>query len=64
MKLAVPVPALGGDTGSASDLYERMKPLAHVVYGGVIKNSGHYIPEEQPAVLAQEIIGFIDKLPS
>jgi pimeloyl-ACP methyl ester carboxylesterase len=62
--LSIPVLALGGDTGSAPDIYERMKPLAHLVYGGVIKNSGHYIPEEQPAALAQEIVCFIDKLPS
>jgi pimeloyl-ACP methyl ester carboxylesterase len=63
VKLAIPVLALGGDAGSAPDIYERMKPLAQLVYGGVIKNSGHYIPEEQPAALAQEIISFIGKLP-
>lgn len=64
VKLTVPVLALGGDAGSAPDIYERMKPLAHVVYGGVIKNCGHYIPEEQPEALALEIIRFIDKLQS
>jgi pimeloyl-ACP methyl ester carboxylesterase len=62
VKLTIPVLALGGDAGSAPDLYDRMKPLANVVYGGVIKNSGHYIPEEQPASLAQEIINFINRL--
>jgi len=54
--------AFGADEGSAPDLYDRMKPLANVVYGGVIENSGHYIPEEQPAALAQKIINFINTL--
>ena len=62
VKLTVPVLALGGDVGSAPDLYDRMKPLANVLYGGLIENSGHYIPEEQPAALVQEIISFINKL--
>ena len=61
-KLIVPVLALGGDAGSAPDLYERMKPFAETVYGGVIKNSGHYVPEEQPTSLAQEIMSFMDNL--
>lgn len=62
IKLTIPVLALGGDMGSAPDLYDRIKPLANEVYGGVIKNSGHYIPEEQPAALAQEIINFMNRL--
>ncbi len=62
IKLAVPILALGGDGGSAPDLYDRMKPLAYTVYGGVIKGSGHYIPEEQPALLAKEMINFINRL--
>lgn len=62
VKLTVPVLALGGDAGSAPDLYDRMKPLANVLYGGLIENSGHYIPEEQPGALVQEIISFINKL--
>jgi len=62
VQLNVPVLALGADEGSAPDLYYRMKPLTKRVYGGVIKNSGHYIPEEQPASLAHEIINFITRL--
>lgn len=61
-KLTVPVLALGGDAGSAPDLYDRMQPLTNILYGGVIKNCGHYIPEEQPDVLTREIIHFINKL--
>lgn len=58
-KIGVPVLALGGDAGSAPDLYERMKPLGTDVKGGVIANSGHYIPEEQPNALSEAIIQFI-----
>jgi len=57
-KLEIPVLALGGDQGSAPDLYERMKPLAHQVQGGLVENSGHYIPEEQPVALVEKIIEF------
>ncbi|AKS31155.1 alpha/beta fold hydrolase [Mycolicibacterium goodii] len=61
-QLGVPVLALGGDVGSAPDLYERMKPLGRDVRGGVIANSGHYIPEEQPAALVEEITAFVATL--
>jgi pimeloyl-ACP methyl ester carboxylesterase len=58
-KIDVPVLALGGDVGSAPDLFERMKPLGVNVRGGVIANSGHYIPEEQPEELAANIVQFV-----
>jgi len=61
-QLDVPVLALGGDVGSAPDLYDRMKPLGRDVRGGVIANSGHYIPEEQPELLVQQITAFIATL--
>jgi pimeloyl-ACP methyl ester carboxylesterase len=61
-KIAVPVLALGGDVGSAPDLFERMKPLGVDVKGGTIANSGHYIPEEQPEALAAEIVRFVSTL--
>ncbi len=61
-KIDVPVLALGGEFGSAPDLYQRMQPLAEDVRGGLLANSGHYLPEEQPAALATEIINFITSL--
>lgn len=60
--LTLPVLALGGDVGSAPDLYERMQPLGQDVRGGVIANSGHYIPEEQPQALAERILGFTSEI--
>ncbi|MFE2182379.1 alpha/beta fold hydrolase [Streptomyces sp. NPDC059455] len=61
-KIGVPVLALGGEVGSAPDLYESMRPLGHDVRGGVIVGSGHYIPEEEPEALAREISDFVNDL--
>ncbi|QNK83608.1 alpha/beta hydrolase [Nakamurella sp. PAMC28650] len=59
----IPVLALGGDVGSAPDLYERLKPLVTDLRGGLIANSGHYIPEEQPEALVDQLRQFIATLP-
>lgn len=59
----VPVLALTADAGSAPDLYERLQPLGRDVRGGLIANSGHYIPEEQPELLAAELRDFLASLP-
>lgn len=61
-KLQTPVLALVADNGSAPNLFEKLKPLGQSVYGHTIKNSGHYIPEEQPAALAEAIRCFINAL--
>lgn len=63
-KLHLPVLAFGGDVGSAPDLYERLQPFCADLRGGLIRNSGHYIPEEQAQFLAHEIIAFLGTLPS
>lgn len=61
-KLRVPILALGGDKGSAPTIFDAMQPLGEHVQGGVIANSGHYIPEEQPEALAAEILKFSETL--
>ena len=61
-KIGVPILALGGEVGSAPDLYESMRPLGSDVRGGVIAGSGHYIPEEEPEALAREISDFVNDL--
>jgi len=60
--LHLPVLAFGADSGSAPDLYERLQPLCTDLQGGLIRDSGHYIPEEQPKALAHEIGAFLDTL--
>jgi pimeloyl-ACP methyl ester carboxylesterase len=62
--ITVPVLALTADAGSAPDLYERLRPLGEDVRGGSIPDSGHYIPEEQPELLAAQLRGFIASLPA
>jgi pimeloyl-ACP methyl ester carboxylesterase len=61
-KLHIPILAFGGDAGSAPDLYERLQPFCADIRGGLIRDSGHYIPEEQPQAIAHEIIAFLDTL--
>ena len=61
-KLQPPVLAVVADNGSAPNLFEKLKPLGQSVYGHTIQNSGHYIPEEQPAALAEAIRCFINAL--
>jgi pimeloyl-ACP methyl ester carboxylesterase len=57
-KVKTPILALGGDKGSAPNIYEAMKPLCENVRGGVIEDCGHYVPEEQPEVLTAKMIEF------
>jgi pimeloyl-ACP methyl ester carboxylesterase len=62
--IEIPVLALTADFGSAPDLHERLQPLARDLRGGLIADSGHYIPEEQPEALADQLREFIASLPS
>jgi pimeloyl-ACP methyl ester carboxylesterase len=57
-KVKTPILALGGDRGSAPDIYEAMRPLCENVRGGVVADCGHYIPEEQPEALAAKMTEF------
>jgi pimeloyl-ACP methyl ester carboxylesterase len=57
-KVKIPILALGGDRGSAPDIYEAMKPLCENIRGGVVADCGHYIPEEQPEALAARMAEF------
>jgi pimeloyl-ACP methyl ester carboxylesterase len=38
-----------------------MKPLCEDIRGGIIKDCGHYIPEEQPEALAAKMIEFFEQ---
>jgi pimeloyl-ACP methyl ester carboxylesterase len=57
-KIKVPALAIGGDIGSAPNIFELMQPLCERLSGGVIEECGHYIPEEQPELLAAQLIKF------
>ena len=56
--LAMPVLAIGSDQGSIRDMAGPLRPFCETVAGITITNSGHFIPEEQPEVLADELARF------
>jgi len=59
-KLPMPVLALGGDSGwgRGMEVVRSLERMATDVRGGVIRNSGHWIPEEQPAELLRRLLEF------
>lgn len=57
-KLQMPILALGSDQGSILDMATPLKAFADDVHGATIANCGHFLPEEQPAAIAQELITF------
>ncbi len=60
-KLNMPVLALGGDHSFGTQMGEIMALVAINVTTGVIKDSGHWVMEEQPAETTAAIVEFIDK---
>lgn len=59
-KLKMPVLALGGDKafGRGMETYESMTRLAEDVRGGLIPNCGHWVAEEAPEFLADQLLRF------
>ena len=66
-KLAMPVlelggyiPTLGGNITMPTIIYG-MKILAQNVTGVIVPNSGHWIPEEQPKFVIDQLFKFFGK---
>jgi pimeloyl-ACP methyl ester carboxylesterase len=61
-RLTMPVLALGGARaeamGRGEEPLESLRAIATDVRGGVIPDSGHFIPEEQPELLAARLLEF------
>ena len=57
-KLQMPLLALGSDQGSIADMASPLRAFAEEVHGAVIANCGHFLPEEQPAAVVEELIAF------
>jgi pimeloyl-ACP methyl ester carboxylesterase len=57
-RLSVPVLALGGDRVIGPHVQEMMQQVASNVRGGAVANCGHFIPDEQPGVLLDELFAF------
>ena len=60
-KLAMPVLALGADHSFGTQMGDIMRLVASDVTPGVIRDSGHWVMEEQPAQTTAAIVGFVDK---
>jgi pimeloyl-ACP methyl ester carboxylesterase len=52
-ELTMPVLAMGGDDSLGPLVAQSMEQVATDVHEVIVANSGHYIPEEQPAFLAE-----------
>ncbi len=67
LRLPMPVLALGGGRaearGRGSEPEESLREIADNVTGGIIKDSGHFIPEEQPDELARLLLEFFAREP-
>jgi pimeloyl-ACP methyl ester carboxylesterase len=61
-RLPMPVLALGGARrearGRAEEPLESLRVIAANVVGGAIPDCGHFIPEEQPTLLAERLLQF------
>jgi pimeloyl-ACP methyl ester carboxylesterase len=52
-KLAMPVLAVSADGRATPDMAAPLRPFTDDLRGDTIARSGHFIPEEQPEVLAR-----------
>ena len=53
--------SLGADDQNIT-FAQMLRRVAENVTGGVVPNSGHNIPEEQPAVLAEHLIALFNRV--
>jgi pimeloyl-ACP methyl ester carboxylesterase len=65
-RLTMPVLALGGARtearGRGEEPLESLRAVASNVRGGAIADCGHFIPEEQPEILAERLLGHFANL--
>lgn len=60
-KLKMPVLALSADQGSIPDMAGPLRAYANEVRGVTIAQCGHFLPEEQPSAVANELMGFVSR---
>lgn len=56
----MPVLAISADHGSIADMAAPLRPFADNVTGVQIPHCGHFLPEEQPQVIARELSAFFN----
>ncbi|AXC12076.1 putative hydrolase [Acidisarcina polymorpha] len=57
-KLSMPVLTVGGTASFGADLEGEIRPLAKNMRAVMIEGCGHYVPEEQPGRLTDELLRF------
>lgn len=60
-KLQMPVLAVGGDKSFGEGVATSLRLVAENVKSIIIKDSGHFISEEQPGALTQELLTFFNE---
>jgi pimeloyl-ACP methyl ester carboxylesterase len=60
-KLTMPVLAVGAESGGGSTMLDTMRLVAADVRGSLFADCGHYVAEEAPRAVAEQIIRFMDK---
>ena len=58
-KLTMPVLSIGGDKSLGAALGEQMKLVASNVTVVIVKDSGHWILEEQPKQTTDDLVNFL-----
>lgn len=58
-RLDMPILAFGAETGVGGGLIETMRLVATDVRGGVFAECGHYMPEEAPRAVAEQVLKFL-----
>jgi len=58
-KLSMPVLAIAGDKGVGPTMTSSLKPVCANARGVVFENCGHYVPEEKPQQLLEELDKFL-----
>jgi pimeloyl-ACP methyl ester carboxylesterase len=58
VKLPMPILVLGGECSFGTTALDSMRLLATDVHGGVVPDSGHWIPEEQPDFIIEQFVNF------
>ncbi len=62
-KVKVPLIALGGEKGLGAKVQEMVKAVAGSVEGSVVRDCGHFIPEEAPDEVVRNIRALAEKGP-
>lgn len=62
-KIKTPVLALGGEQSLSDRVKTMMENVASNVRGGAVEQCGHFIPDEQPEFLVEQLFDFLSSIP-